>query len=35
MVTITPKAATEIQKIIAQENSGDLSLRVGVQGGGC
>jgi iron-sulfur cluster assembly protein len=35
MVTITPKAAAEIQKIIAQENSGDLALRVGVQGGGC
>jgi iron-sulfur cluster assembly protein len=35
MVTITPKAAEEIQKIIAQENSGDLALRVGVQGGGC
>ncbi|MCG3121560.1 MAG: Iron-sulfur cluster insertion protein ErpA [bacterium] len=35
MVTITPKAAAEIQKIIAQENSGELALRVGVQGGGC
>jgi iron-sulfur cluster assembly protein len=35
MVTITPKAAEEIKKIIAQENSGDLALRVGVQGGGC
>ena len=35
MITITAKAATEIQKIIAQENSGALALRVGVQGGGC
>jgi iron-sulfur cluster assembly protein len=35
MITITAKAASEIQKIIAQENSGDLALRVGVQGGGC
>lgn len=35
MITITAKAAAEIQKIIAQENSGELALRVGVQGGGC
>jgi iron-sulfur cluster assembly protein len=35
MITVTPKAAEEIKKIIAQENSGELALRVGVQGGGC
>lgn len=35
MITITAKAAAEIQKIIAQENSGALALRLGVQGGGC
>lgn len=35
MVTVTPKAAAEIKKIMAQENNGDCALRVGVQGGGC
>ncbi len=35
MITITTRAAAEIKKIIAQENSGELALRVGVQGGGC
>ncbi len=35
MVTITPKAATEVKKIIAQETEPNLGLRVGVQGGGC
>jgi iron-sulfur cluster assembly protein len=35
MITITSKAAEEIKKIIAQENTGELALRVGVQGGGC
>jgi len=35
MLTISSKAASEIKKIITQENSGDLALRVGVQGGGC
>ena len=35
MVTLTPKAATEVKKIIAQETEQGLGLRVGVQGGGC
>ena len=35
MVTLTPKAATEVKKIIEQETEPNLGLRVGVQGGGC
>lgn len=35
MVTLTPKAATEVKKIISQETEQGLALRVGVQGGGC
>lgn len=35
MITLTPKAALEVKKIISQENDQELSLRVGVQGGGC
>lgn len=35
MITVTPKAANELKKIMAQENNGDCALRVGVQGGGC
>lgn len=38
MVTLTPRAASEVQKIIAQEtpeHGAKLALRVGVQGGGC
>jgi len=35
MITLSPKAAVEVKKIIAQENETDLALRVGVQGGGC
>jgi iron-sulfur cluster assembly protein len=35
MITLTPKAATEIKKIMAQEEGGECALRVGVKGGGC
>jgi len=38
VVTLTPRAASEVKKIIAQEtqeHGAELSLRVGVQGGGC
>jgi iron-sulfur cluster assembly protein len=35
MITLTPKAASEVKRIISQENDRELSLRVGVQGGGC
>jgi iron-sulfur cluster assembly protein len=36
MITVTPKAATEIKKIMEQENLGEgVALRVGVKGGGC
>ncbi|MBC6949848.1 iron-sulfur cluster insertion protein ErpA [candidate division KSB1 bacterium] len=37
MINLSPKAAEEVKKIIAQEsqNEGELALRVGVQGGGC
>ena len=35
MVTVTPTAATEIKKIMAQEDTGECALRVGVKGGGC
>ena len=35
MITVTEKAASEIKRIIEQENDTDLKLRMGVQGGGC
>jgi len=35
MITLSTKAASEVKKIIAQENDNSLALRVGVQGGGC
>lgn len=35
MITVTPKATSEIKKIMAQENVGDCAIRVGVKGGGC
>lgn len=35
MIVVTEKAASEIKRIIAQENEPDLKLRMGVQGGGC
>lgn len=36
MITVTPKAAAEIKKIMEQENLGQgVALRVGVKGGGC
>jgi iron-sulfur cluster assembly protein len=35
MVTVTLKAATEIKKIMDQEETGECALRVGVKGGGC
>ncbi|MDZ7292825.1 MAG: iron-sulfur cluster assembly accessory protein [candidate division KSB1 bacterium] len=35
MITITPRAADEIKRIMAQENESDLALRVGVQAGCC
>jgi iron-sulfur cluster assembly protein len=35
-VTISPKAAAEIRKIMATKNiPGDYALRVGIRGGGC
>lgn len=35
-VTLTEKAAKEVQRIIDEQGSGeDMLLRIGVQGGGC
>ena len=35
MLTITDVAANEINKILTGQNDSELTLRVGVQGGGC
>ncbi len=36
MITLTPRAAEELKKIMAQESPDEpLALRVGVKGGGC
>ena len=38
MIKLSPKAAEQVKKIIAQESNesqDDLRLRIGVQGGGC
>lgn len=36
MLSVTPKAAAEVKKIMEQEKPGEsLGLRVGVKGGGC
>jgi len=34
-VTITPKAAEEVRKLVAAENKPGIGLRLGVKGGGC
>ena len=34
-VAITPVAAEEVKKLIAQENKPGIGLRLGVKGGGC
>lgn len=34
-VTITPKAAEEVKKLVAAENKPGIGLRLGVKGGGC
>lgn len=36
MITVTTKAIAEVRKLMSQETTdGELSLRVGVKGGGC
>ena len=35
MITLTSLAVLEIARIIAEQNLGDVVLRVGVKGGGC
>jgi len=36
MITVTTKAIVEVRKLMSQETTdGELSLRVGVKGGGC
>lgn len=34
-VAITPVAAEEVKKLVAQENKPGIGLRLGVKGGGC
>lgn len=34
-IALTPAANKEIKRILAEKNQKDLSLRVGVRGGGC
>lgn len=34
-VSITPKAAVEVKKLVAAENKEGIGLRLGVKGGGC
>lgn len=35
MVNLSENAATEVKRLIAQQNQPDLALRFGVKGGGC
>ncbi|MFQ5648716.1 MAG: HesB/IscA family protein [bacterium] len=36
MITLTPKAITEVKRLMQEENSAQqMGLRVGVKGGGC
>ena len=35
MITLTPMAAQEVKRLMAQEQKPNLGLRVGVKGGGC
>ena len=35
MITVTQKAASEVKKLMAQKNEGEMFLRVQVVGGGC
>ena len=35
MITLTPTAAQEVKRLMAQEQKPNLGLRIGVKGGGC
>lgn len=35
MILVSDRAATEIRRIVYEQNLGDVYLRVGVKGGGC
>ena len=35
MINITPAAASEMRRLVAQQNRKNAGLRVGVKGGGC
>ena len=35
MITLTPAAAQEVKRLVAQEQKPNLGLRLGVKGGGC
>lgn len=35
MITLTPSAAQEVKRLMAQEQKPNLGLRLGVKGGGC
>ena len=35
MITLSDRAKTEVNRIISDQNLGDVFLRVGVKGGGC
>ena len=35
MITLTPMAAQEVKRLVAQEQKPNLGLRIGVKGGGC
>lgn len=35
MITLTPNAAEKVRGLLAQRNTPDIGLRIGVRGGGC
>jgi len=35
MITLTPKALTEVKRLLEKENKPELGLRMGVRSGGC
>lgn len=35
IVTVSPKALAEINRLLAEQNNPDMGLRLGVKGGGC
>ena len=35
MITLTPEAAKQVKALLSKEDKPNLSLRIGVKGGGC